>query len=177
MNKLILLLILGILLGCTSQNYINSNKLDNSMLITSPMFENEEEIPIQYTCDGSDRIVPLIFHEVPKSAKALVLIVDDPDAPVGTWDHWILFNIPPAIRELEGDAEPKVPHGTNSWKRTNWGGPCPPDKEHRYFFKLYALDTKLDLPEGSTKKEIESAMKGHVIAEAQLMGRYKRKGM
>lgn len=147
------------------------------MKLSSPAFKEGGAIPAKYTCDGTDLIPPLAISDVPEAAKSLALVMDDPDAPVGTWDHWILWNLPPDTREIVEGKEPGVPHGLNSWKRKNWGGPCPPDREHRYFFKLYALDVVLDLPDGVTKARLESAMKGHVLAEARLMGRYKRPGM
>lgn len=144
------------------------------MKITSPAFENGGTIPSKYTCDGADLIPPLAFGDVPAGAVSLALVVDDPDAPVGTWDHWIVWNLPAAT---PGVAEGKAPGGTvglNSWKKTAWGGPCPPDREHRYYFKLYALDAQLQLPAGSTKTALETAMQDHVIGEATLMGRYDR---
>ena len=148
------------------------------MKISSSAFSEGGEIPRKYTCDGEDAIVPLKFEDVPTGAKSLVLIIDDPDAPVGTWDHWILFNIPAdAAGVEEGAGEPGWLHGNNSWNRTNWGGPCPPDKEHRYFFKLFALDIGLELAESASKGEVMQAMEGHVIEKAELMGRYKRPGM
>lgn len=147
------------------------------MKLTSSAFTHEGSIPAKYTCDGDDLVPPLKISDVPSNAKSLALVMDDPDAPMGTWDHWVIWNIPTDKTEITEGKEPAVPHGANSWKRNIWNGPCPPDREHRYFFKLYALDTELDLPEGSTKKDVEAAMKGHVIAEAQLMGKYKRPGM
>lgn len=148
------------------------------MKITSAAFQDSGEIPRKYTCDGEGLMPPLAFEDVPKGAKSLVLIVDDPDAPMGTWDHWILFNIPADAKGIqEGKKEPAWPHGKNSWKRTAWGGPCPPDREHRYFFKLYALDSVLSLKEGATKAELEKAMEGHILAKAELVGRYRRPWM
>lgn len=145
--------------------------------ITSDAFKAGELIPKKYTCDGDDVSPPLTFNDIPKDARALVLIMDDPDAPVGTWDHWILYNIPPATAVLaEGlKTSPRgALSGRNSWKRQGYGGPCPPDKEHRYFFKLYALNAPLTLPDGAGKKEVEAAMQGHVIEQAELLGRYDR---
>jgi len=101
--------------------------------------------------------------------------MDDPDAPVGTWDHWIVFNIPPSAKEIAKGTEPKGTAGKNSWGRTGYGGPCPPSGTHRYFFKLYALDTQLNLPEGSAKKDLEKAMQGHILEKVELMGNYKRR--
>ena len=144
------------------------------MKITSPAFENNGNIPSKYTCDGKNVSPPLIFSEISENAKSLVLISDDPDAPVGTWDHWIVFNIPPSTKEITKGTEPKGTAGKNSWGRTGYGGPCPPSGTHRYFFKLYALDTTLDLPAGSTKKQIEEAMQNNILVKAELIGLYKR---
>lgn len=143
----------------------------------SPAFDHNELIPEVFTCDGKDKSPALRWQGVPTSAKSLVLIMDDPDAPMGTWDHWILFNIPPETTEFSENVSTLpsgVKEGTNSWSKTGYGGPCPPDREHRYFFKLYALDTKLKLVNGVSKKELERAMEGHIIAETELMGRYNR---
>ncbi len=144
--------------------------------IASPVFAHNGFIPARYTCDGNDINPPLEITRVPAEAKSLALIVDDPDAPVGMWVHWVMWNIDPQTREI---AEDSVPHealqGKNDWKRNSYGGPCPPSGVHRYFFKLYALDTKLNLGAGTTKKELEKAMQGHVLANAELIGLYKRR--
>ena len=144
------------------------------MKLTSPAFQNNGMMPSEFTCDGSDLSPQLIISEIPPNAKSLVLIMDDPDAPVGTWDHWVVFNIPTSTKEISKGTEPKGTAGRNSWGRTGYGGPCPPSGTHRYFFKLYALDTELNLPEGTTKKDLERAMQGRILAQAQLMGTYKR---
>ncbi|MBI2659494.1 YbhB/YbcL family Raf kinase inhibitor-like protein [Candidatus Woesearchaeota archaeon] len=146
------------------------------MKLTSPAFHHNGSIPSEYTCDGNDLSPELIISDVSPNAKSLVLISDDPDAPVGTWDHWIVFNIPPSTTSIPKCTEPKGTAGKNSWGRTGYGGPCPPSGTHRYFFKLYALDTMLNLPEGSNKKDIESTMQGHIVAQVQLMGTYRRSG-
>ena len=145
------------------------------MKLTSPAFANNGTIPSEYTCDGNDLSPPLSISDVPSNAKSLILVMDDPDAPVGTWDHWIVFNMGPSTKEIHKGTEPKATAGKNSWGRTGYGGPCPPSGTHRYFFKLYALDAMLNLPQGATKKELEMAMQGHIIAKAELMGTYKRK--
>lgn len=148
-----------------------------ALTIKSKAFENGSQIPQVYTCDGRDISPELSWDGAPEKTASFVLIMDDPDAPMGTWDHWILFNIPPETKMLEENIQ-SLPAGTvsgnNSWKRTGYGGPCPPDKEHRYFFKLFALDCTLDLKEGATKAEVEKAMEGHILEKAQLMGRYNR---
>lgn len=150
------------------------------MKLSSSAFVEGGLIPKTYTCDGVDISPPLSWSDVPAGAKSLALICDDPDAPVGTWVHWVAFNLPPTVTGLpEGlRAEKQLPaggvQGTNSWKRVGYGGPCPPSGVHRYFFKLYALDTTLSLGNQATAKELLAAMKGHVLAEAETMGRYKR---
>ncbi|MBS3096895.1 YbhB/YbcL family Raf kinase inhibitor-like protein [Candidatus Woesearchaeota archaeon] len=145
------------------------------MKLTSTAFAHNSTMPSEFTCDGQDLSPPLTISDVPSNAKSLVLIMDDPDAPVGIWDHWVVFNIPPSTKEIPKGTEPKGTAGKNSWGRTGYGGPCPPSGTHRYFFKLYALDSELNLPEGSAKKELEMTMQGHILAKAELMGNYKRK--
>lgn len=145
-----------------------------AMKIESPAFQNNAKIPSKHTCEGKDVSPPLNFTNIPDHAKSLVLIVDDPDAPSGTFDHWIVWNLPPDTHHLsEGASVPK--QGTNGFRETRYRGPCPPPgKPHHYFFKLYALDILLDLPEGSRKAAVEGAMKGHILSEAQLIGLYQR---
>ncbi len=149
--------------------------------LTSPAFAEGDSIPTQYTADGKDVSPPLRWGEVPKTARSLALICDDPDAPRGVWVHWVLYNLPADARELpEGlPADKTLPsgarQGTNDFGSIGYGGPSPPrGKPHRYFFKLYALDTPLDLAAGATKADLVAAMKGHVLAEGELMGRYGR---
>ncbi|MEK6939148.1 MAG: YbhB/YbcL family Raf kinase inhibitor-like protein [Nanoarchaeota archaeon] len=152
------------------------------MKLTSPAFVEGGKIPSKYTCDGQNVNPPLVFSDVPAKAKSLVLIMDDPDIPdfvkqkfsIQVWDHWVVFNIPPETKEVAEGKDPQGRLGKNTGGKNAYGGPCPPDREHRYFFKLYALDTELDLPEGASKAEVEKAMKNHVLAEAKLMGRYER---
>lgn len=144
------------------------------MIIESPAFEQHQPIPAQYTCEGENRSPPLHFSGLPQGTSSLVLIMDDPDAPMGTFDHWIAWNIPPQMTDLQtGDT---LPHeGVNGFGNQGYGGPCPPrGKPHRYFFKLYALNTTLNLPEGSSKSAVESAMKSHILEEASLIGTYQR---
>ena len=171
-----------LLLGCLVHLCVmaKTNEQGGHMVFTlkSPAFSNESVIPEKYTCDGADMTPPLQWENMPEGTKSLVLIVDDPDAPVGIWDHWILYNIPPYITEFTENLQ-TLPEGTlegkNSWARTGYGGPCPPDKMHRYFFKLYALDTLLDLPNGAHKSTILKEMEGHILGETQLMGQYDRR--
>jgi len=148
--------------------------------ITSSAFSEDTMIPTRYTCDGPDVSPDLAWSGVPDTAQSLALICDDPDAPMGTWVHWVLFNIPAGTSGLPAEIPPDAVlengarHGTNDFGRLGYGGPCPPGGTHRYFFKLYALDTEPDLASGITKAELLEAMEGHILAEAQLMGKYKR---
>jgi len=141
--------------------------------VKSSAFEHGKLIPRKYTCDGQDINPPLTIEGIPKEAKTLVLAVDDPDAPSGTWDHWIVWNIPASTSKI---AENSVPgkEGVNSARRQGYMGPCPPGGTHRYFFKVYALDTQLSLDASSRKKDAEKAMQGHVLSKGELMGLYRR---
>jgi Raf kinase inhibitor-like YbhB/YbcL family protein len=142
-----------------------------AMELTSPAFEHEAAIPTRFTCDGDNVSPELRISAVPEDAAALVLIVDDPDAPVGTWDHWVAYDFAPTgtIRENVGELGTA---GLNSWKQTGYGGPCPPSGTHRYFFKVLALDGPLGLAERADKTEVLAASEGHVLAEAVLMGTF-----
>jgi Raf kinase inhibitor-like YbhB/YbcL family protein len=142
--------------------------------LTSPAFDHEGMIPKKYSCQGDDINPELGIEGIPEETKGLVLIMDDPDAPVGTWVHWVVWNLDPSISKIEENSTPKGVVGKNSWRSNDYGGPCPPFGTHRYYFKLYALDTQLALEEKSDKKTVENAMKGHVIEEAVLMGKYKK---
>ncbi len=146
-----------------------------SFALSSPAFGQGGPIPSKYSCNGDDISPPLAWGEPPAGTKSLALIVDDPDAPGGTWVHWVVFNIPLEFHELaEGmqGADAAVTVGENSWGRSDYGGPCPPSGTHRYFFKLYALDAALDLDKSAGKKQVLAAMEGHVLAEADLMGTF-----
>ena len=153
---------------------------DSTMLITSTAFAEGENIPSRFTCDGDDLSPALAWTGVPEAAQSLVLICDDPDAPMGTWDHWVMFNIPASVTglpEITGGQDLKdqgIVEATNSWSRTGYGGPCPPSGTHRYYFKLYALDGELSLNSTATKQDVEQAMGGHILDQTQLMGRYSR---
>ena len=144
------------------------------MKLSSSAFENEGVIPSEYTCDGADVSPSLTFSAIPKNTKSLALIMDDPDAPMGTWVHWLIWNIPPNITSISKGENITYPQGKNDFGKLDYGGPCPPSGTHRYFFKLYALDTILELKERANKKQLESTMSGHIIEEAQLMGTYER---
>lgn len=141
--------------------------------IKSSAFEHNGLIPKKYTCDGEDVNPPLSIEGIPEGTQSLALIVDDPDAPMGTWDHWIVWNITPT-KDLEENSIPGV-EGMNDFRKHSYGGPCPPGGTHRYFFKVYALDTKLNLSANSKKKDLEKAMQGHIVAKGELVGRYSRR--
>lgn len=162
-----------ILIGPIEQHPKIINEVKPMKLI-SPSFVHEADIPSDYTCDGADMNPQLIIEEIPENTESLVLIMDDPDAPGATWDHWIVFNIDPTTTQIPENTEPAGTAGKNSWGRAGYGGPCPPSGTHRYFFKIYALDKELDLPEDSDKESIQQAMQGHIIGEAVLMGKYQR---
>jgi len=153
-----------------------------ALSMTSPVFKNGGGIPSKYTCQGEDISPPLMFAGVPDGTKSLTLIVDDPDAPDPaapkmTWVHWVLYNLPPDTKGLE-ESLASLPAGTlegvNDWKRTGYGGPCPPIGRHRYFFKLYALDTVLPDLHEPIKAELEQAMQGHILVQSELIGTYQK---
>ncbi len=154
-------------------------KTSSKMKITS-IFESNEIIPKDFTCNGINYSPPLSWSNIPANTKSLALICDDPDAPAGTWTHWIIFNMPPLSKGLNQGVLPisEIAHetkqGINDFKKIGYGGPCPPNGTHRYFFRLYALNTKLNLESGITKNKLLTAMKGHIISEAELVGKYKK---
>jgi len=185
-KKFLILLVLAILFcGCKEKK--KENKLpeqgDEKMAITvtSSAFEQGGMIPAEYTCDGENISPPLKWDDVPAGTKSIALISDDPDAPAGTWVHWIMWNIPPDLSQLSEN----IPHdkvlpdgstqGITDFQRPGYGGPCPPSGTHRYYFKIYALDTKLDLQSSATKADLLKAIHGHILAQGELMGKYKRK--
>ena len=146
------------------------------MELKSSAFENEGNIPSKYTCEGENISPPLELSGVPNGTKSLVIIMDDPDAPAGVWDHWIVVNIPYNIKLIEENSvPPNSNQGTNSWGKNSYGGPCPPSGKHRYFFKIYALDNNIDLAKGGEKEIVEASMKGHILEKAELMGYYEKK--
>lgn len=150
----------------------NKSLMSQSIQVSSPVIASNGTIPSKYTCDGANVNPPLELKGIPKAAKTLALIVDDPDAPAGVWVHWVVWNIPVATQL----AEHSVPgmQGINDFGKRNYGGPCPPSGTHRYFFKIYALDSELNLPESATKEQLEKAMKNHILAKGELIGLYKR---
>jgi len=149
-----------------------------SMQIASPAFAHAEMIPERYTCKGNDISAPLEWKGVPEGSRSFALIFDDPDAPMGTWVHWVVYDLPAECNKLPEDVPEVNPisgggvQGTNSWGRIGYGGPCPPSGTHRYFLRLYALDTVLGLKAGATKAQLLKAMEGHILDECELMGRY-----
>lgn len=175
MKKLFLLSVLLLIgAGCSPSTVERSMVTSETMRLTSSAFINNEKIPVKYTCDGSDVNPPLEISGVPADSQSLVLVVDDPDAPMGVWDHWLVYNIDPSITAI---AENTAPDGgvqvKNGFGKTNYGGPCPPSGVHHYRFKLYALDAKLELGI-SSKQGLEEAMKNHLLAQTELVGLYAR---
>ena len=142
------------------------------MKVTSPSFKNNEELPSKFTCEGDDINPQIQINEIPKNTESLALIIDDPDAPAGIWTHWVVFNVP-VQSTIKENSIPGI-QGFNSFRRVDYGGPCPPSGTHRYFFKVYALDDKLDLTEGAALKEVGKAMKGHVLEKAEIIGLYRK---
>jgi Raf kinase inhibitor-like YbhB/YbcL family protein len=177
-----ILFMLTILLCGVGPNSI-AQKGDGKMAITitSSAFKEGGMIPAKYTCDGQDISPPIKWQQVPKDAKSFALISDDPDAPIGVWVHWVMWNIPseanelvegvPAVKEFQNGSK----QGINDFMQHGYGGPCPPNGTHRYYFRIYALDAMLDLPDRATKKDLVAAMKNHILAEGSLMGKYQRK--
>jgi Raf kinase inhibitor-like YbhB/YbcL family protein len=150
------------------------------MKIKSIAFEEGGMIPKNYTCDGTNISPPLEWESIPENTQSLALICNDPDAPMGTWVHWVLYDLPPDNRNISGNVPPEstlpngVKQGKNDFQEIGYGGPCPPSGTHRYYFKLYALDSKLNLKPGIKKADLIKAMKGHILTECYLMGKYKR---
>lgn len=173
---------LFIVLVLTSINACSQKKEEVKMSIklTSSAFKEGENIPAQYTCDGKNISPPLQWSNIPDSTKSMALIAEDPDAPGGTWIHWVLYDIPQNVTQLPEHTETGnklkdgAINGTNSFRNLGYGGPCPPSGTHHYFFYIYALDTVLNLKPGATKPQLMKAMKGHIIAEGKLMGKYAR---
>jgi len=177
MKRLLPTLAVGMLSAFLIQAQAQGGPL--SFQITTPAFANGGTVPKKFTCDGPDLSPALAWRDPPPATRSLALIMDDPDAPAGTWVHWVLYNLPATTKELAEGVE-KSEHlangalqGRNDFRKIGYNGPCPPPgTPHRYFFKLYALDANLNLKAGATKADVERAMKGHVLAEAQVMGKY-----
>jgi Raf kinase inhibitor-like YbhB/YbcL family protein len=178
--KYVFILFMCIIFCQNSRHVLAQIEGEETMRLTSTIFEEGGMIPAKYSCDSMDVSPPLSWESIPDGTKSLALICDDPDAPVGTWVHWVLFNLPPHEKGLSENihAQSELPNGArqgiNDFRKIGYGGPCPPSGMHRYFFKLYALDTIFDLEGDPTKADLEEAMHGHIIAECQLMGKYQR---
>jgi len=163
-----------------SDESLPEGEQDMSFKMTSPAFAQGEPIPQKYACNGQEVSPPLQWDDVPQTTQSLALIMDDPDAPAGTWVHWVLYNLPAGTRALSENIPPDISlpdgsrHGKNSWGRFGYGGPCPPSGVHRYFFKLYALDIKPDLPAGASKEQLLATMEGHILGQAEVMGTYSK---
>lgn len=180
----VLLLTLPILWnGCNEKKQGETREKGGRMMaitVTSPVFEEAGMIPSKYTGDGEDISPPLKWEGLPTGTKSIALICDDPDAPMKTWVHWVMWNIPPDVRQLPENVPPQaeLPNGSRQgitdFNRPGYGGPAPPRGTHRYYFKIYALDTTLDLANTSRKKDLLKAVEGHILGEGQLMGKYKR---
>lgn len=179
-NLVLILIIVILILGFVfKQKNIDQKedfgKIKEGNMKLTTAFANNENIPSKYTCDGEDAAPELTISEVPSDAKSLVLIVDDPDAPMGTWVHWLVYDIPVSTTKIDAKNLPKeAKQGMTDFGRVGWGGPCPPSGTHRYFFKIYAIDKVLDLPVGATKSQLEHAIKEHIIEKTELIGLYKR---
>ncbi len=169
-RRFVILSILGLMVFVGTGVFAENG--GGTMKITSPDFEHKGFIPKKFTCQGDDVNPALMFEGIPKDTRSLALIVDDPDAPMGIWVHWVVFNIP-VIAKVEENSIPGK-QGINDFGRRDYGGPCPPSGTHRYFFKTYALDEELNLGEGISKKELEKAIEGHILDKAELVGLYKK---
>lgn len=171
MASLFLLILIPLIFS--SCNITKDGTPQNSLIVTSTAFEHNGMIPDKYTCNGEEINPAITIKNIPENAKSLVLFVDDPDAPVGNWIHWVVYNIPIDGRISE-DSKPGE-QGLNSWQRTNYGGPCPPSGTHRYFFKVFALNQTLEFEDIPTKKEIVQAMDGLQLARGQIVGLYSKR--
>ena len=168
----IVFFIIVALIALATPSVADENEGVRHMNITSPAFKNNGFIPSKFTCQGEDINPTLIIEDIPEGTKSLALILDDPDAPMGTWVHWILYNVPVISRIEEGSIPGK--QGFNDFRGTDYGGPCPPFGTHRYVFRLYALDVILDMEEGAGRNALERAMEGHILERAELTGLYKK---
>jgi Raf kinase inhibitor-like YbhB/YbcL family protein len=185
-KRTVILLVLAAVLCCCkpekpAEVEKKKGKKMDEIKVTSSAFGEGGMIPAEYTADGRNISPPLAWTGGPEGTKSFALINDDPDAPMGTWVHWVLYNIGPDVTSLNENVLPEetLPNGaiqgTTDFGRIGYGGPAPPSGTHRYYFKVYALDTILDLPTGATKRQVEAAIDGHVLAEGQLMGKYSRR--
>jgi Raf kinase inhibitor-like YbhB/YbcL family protein len=161
--------------GCQAGTQEMEDEATMAIRVTSTAFADGETIPVKFTCDGENLSPPLTWTEVPQGTQSLVIIADDPDAPMGTFVHWVLYDLPTDQASLPEGVQGMGSQGVNGFRKSGYGGPCPPrGSTHRYYFKLYALDKGLGLKAGATKAEVEKAMQGHILAQGQLMGRFGR---
>lgn len=175
MRRLITILLLFLSVFLVPFVKAQETSKEGGLKISSPAFENNGPIPVKYTCDGANVNPPLKIENTPRETKSIALIFDDIDAPRGSYVHWILWSIDPTIKEIKENSVPEgTVQGMNGFKKQSYGGPCPPGRAHRYVFKIFALDTRLNLDPNSTKADLEKVMRGHVKAQAQLMGIYKK---
>lgn len=180
MKILIVLLVLLSSFDSSLQNQTKPGGEKMEIKLTSPVFKEGEFIPKKYTCDGENVSPPLGWSGIPATTKSIALICDDPDAPMGTWVHWVIFNIPASVKRLNENIkiakvlEDGTVQGNNDSRKIGYAGPCPPGGTHRYFFKIYALDKRIEHTPGATKKELIKEMEGHILAEGKLMGKYSR---
>lgn len=156
------------------ENINNMQTAQKTLSLISLVFDNQTKIPTKYTCDGDNTNPPFKISGINMEAKSLVLIMDDPNASAGVWNHWIKFNMPVFLEEIKEGEEPEGISGKGTGGSLKYSGPCPPDKEHNYVFRLYSLDKELTLPEGSTRVEIEETMKGHILQTTEWIGKYER---
>ena len=175
-TQTLILTTLLLLASCSQEQSSTTNEVEKmpELKLTSPAFKDNENIPSKYTCQGDDINPPLNIEGIPENAKSLALIIDDPDAPMGNWDHWVVWNIPITSKIEEGKVPEGAVQGINDFGKHDYGGPCPPSGTHRYMFKLFALDTPLDINENSEKGDVENAMQAHIIAETKLVGLYSK---
>ncbi len=187
LRNIFVLTVISVLFFCSCEdgreadNRAEGGKEMEEIKITSSAFDQGGPIPSKYTCDGANVSPPLRWTGVPEGTVSIAIISDDPDAPMGTWVHWVLYNLPGQTKELAQDFPPDetLPDGTRQgitdFGSTGYGGPCPPSGTHRYFFKIYAMDNKIDIVSVINKKDLVKAMEGHILAQGQLMGKYKRR--
>ena len=180
-NVLLVLLVAGLAVSCNAQKESSREGGETmSIELTSSAFEHEGMIPVKYTCDGEDMSPPLSWSGIPEEVETIALIADDPDAPGKTWVHWVLFNLPADMTSMDENMSTEATlkngalQGITDFGRHGYGGPCPPGGTHRYFFKIYALDTTLNLDSTARKSDVVKAMDGHILAKGELMGRYQR---
>lgn len=159
-------------------SFIAGGAMAAELEVTSPAFEDRGMIPAEYSCKGADVSPEINWSGAPDGTKSFALVCEDPDAPAKTWIHWVVFNIPASVSGLAANSSGNIPgggiEGVNSWGRNDYGGPCPPSGAHRYYFKIYALDEMLNLPGKTTSLSLKRAMKGHILAEGQLMGKFRK---